>query len=98
MQKKSIMVKVNEYFDGKVKSLAMVCENGLATVGVMEPGIYEFGTSSEEMMHIIEGEMKVTFNEHNKQVYYKGQSFKVPANTRFQVEVSKDTAYICYYK
>lgn len=92
------MVKVNEYFDGKVKSLAMVCENGLATVGVMEPGVYEFGTSSEEIMQIIEGEMNVTLSDNTKQVYHKGQSFKVPANTRFQVEVSKDTAYICYYK
>ncbi|MCX7862082.1 MAG: pyrimidine/purine nucleoside phosphorylase [Bacteroidales bacterium] len=92
------MVKVNEYFDGKVKSLAMVCENGLATVGVMEPGVYEFGTTSEEIMQIIEGEMNVTLQENTKQTFIKGQSFKVPAHTKFQVEVTRDTAYICYYK
>ncbi len=92
------MVKVNEYFEGKVKSLAMVCENGLATVGVMEPGTYEFGTNSEEIMQIIEGEMTVQLPDTEKKVFNKGQSFKVPANTRFQVEIIRDTAYICYYK
>jgi hypothetical protein len=92
------MVKVNEYFDGKVKSLAMVCENGLATVGVMEPGKYEFGTTSEEIMQIIEGNMNVSIPGQNKQTFQKGQSFKVPANIRFEVEVERDTAYICYYK
>lgn len=92
------MVKVNEYFDGKVKSLAMVCENALATVGVMEPGKYEFATTSEEVMQIIEGSMLVSIPEHGIQKYNKGQSFKVPANIRFLVEVERDTAYICYYK
>ena len=32
------MFKVNEYFDGKVKSLAFKSMEGQATVGVMAPG------------------------------------------------------------
>jgi uncharacterized protein YaiE (UPF0345 family) len=42
------MFKVNDYFDGKVKSLAFESEEGPATIGVMAAGEYEFGTSTKE--------------------------------------------------
>ena len=44
------MFKVNEYFDGKVKSLAFKTADGPATIGVMAPGEYEYGTSTVEIM------------------------------------------------
>ena len=40
------MFKVNEYFDGTVKSIAFGTPEGPATIGVMAPGEYEFGTAS----------------------------------------------------
>ena len=40
------MFKVNEYFDGTVKSIAFGTAEGPATIGVMAPGEYEFGTAS----------------------------------------------------
>lgn len=40
------MFKVNEYFDGTVKSIAFDMTAGPATIGVMAAGEYEFGTSS----------------------------------------------------
>ena len=42
------MFKVNSYFDGKVSSIAFQGETLPATVGVMAPGEYEFGTSQHE--------------------------------------------------
>ena len=51
------MLKVNEYFDGKVMSIALQTETLPATVGVMEPGDYEFGTSQKEVMTIVSGKM-----------------------------------------
>ena len=39
------MFKVNEYFDAKVASIAFQADTKPATVGVMAPGDYEFGTS-----------------------------------------------------
>ena len=39
------MFKMNQYFDGKVASLAFRTATLPATVGVMAPGEYEFGTS-----------------------------------------------------
>ena len=38
------MFKVNEYFDGKVKSIGFKTSEAPATVGVMAPWHYEFGT------------------------------------------------------
>ena len=37
-------MKHNSYFEGKVRSLAIGTTDGPATVGVIEPGIYSFGT------------------------------------------------------
>jgi hypothetical protein len=91
------MIKVNEYFDGNVKSMAINTEKGKATVGVMMPGTYEFGTSTEETMEVIEGEMTVSVPGQNVYTYTKGKVFKVPANTKFGVEIKCDTSYICYY-
>ncbi len=53
------MFKVNEYFDGKVKSLAFRTAEGPATIGVMAPGEYEFGTSTVEIMTVVSGALTV---------------------------------------
>lgn len=92
------MIKINEYFDGKVKSMAINTNDGRATVGVMVPGTYEFGTSTEEKMEVIEGEMHISIPGQEKKTYTKGQYFIVPANVKFGVEIKCDTSYICYYK
>ena len=42
------MLKVNEYFDGKVKSIALKSGALPETVGVMDQGEYEFGTSQKK--------------------------------------------------
>ena len=53
------MLKVNEYFDGKVKSIALQTATLPATVGAMEAGEYEFGTSQKEVMTVVSGSMAV---------------------------------------
>ncbi len=54
------MLKVNEYFDGKVKSIAFSTAEGPATAGVMAKGEYEFGTSAKEIMRVTTGKLTVT--------------------------------------
>src|SRR3546814_12165776 len=49
------MFKVNEYFDGTVKSIAFDMTEGPATIGVMAPGESEFGTAQLEVMHVVAG-------------------------------------------
>jgi uncharacterized protein YaiE (UPF0345 family) len=93
------MFKTNEYFDGKVVSVAHEGAEGEATVGVMKAGEYEFGTSTVEIMTVISGEMNVKLPGAEKWTTYKKfESFEVEKNVKFQVSVSEDTPYLCLYK
>lgn len=92
------MIKHNQYFDGNVQSLALNGHDKPATVGVMAAGEYEFGTAEAEQMQVIHGALTVKLpgNEH-WQTYSAGETFHVPANSKFQLRVDIDTAYLCVY-
>jgi purine/pyrimidine-nucleoside phosphorylase len=93
------MFKVNEYFNGAVKSIAFNDDSRPATIGVMAKGDYEFGTSQKETMIIITGSLIATLPGSKKaKTYAAGQSFNVAANKRFKVKVNEDTSYLCYYE
>lgn len=92
------MFKVNEYFGGNVKSIAFQGEQLPATVGVMAPGEYEFGTSQREVMTIISGALTVKLpGASDWKTFARGTSFEVAANVKFQLQVKQDTAYLCTY-
>jgi len=92
------MFKTNEYFDGKVKSLAFQTESLPATVGVMAPGDYTFNTNDKETMTVVSGEMEVQFTgDESTMTFHEGESFEVDANSSFDVSVKTDTAYLCVY-
>ncbi len=93
------MFKTNEYFDGKVKSIAFTSPEGAATVGVMAPGEYEFGTGSIEIMSVISGAMEVRLPGSEKwQTIPANENFEVAANVKFGVRIQTETAYLCLYK
>jgi uncharacterized protein YaiE (UPF0345 family) len=93
------MFDVNEYFDGKVKSLAFNSGNDKATVGVMAAGDYEFGTSCIEHMTLISGEMQVKLPDENDwRDIALNETFIVASNSKFLVKIGCDTAYLCVYK
>ncbi len=93
------MFTKNEYFDGKVASLAFESNEGRATSGVMAAGEYEFGTSTIEIMTVISGEMDVKLpGETEYKTYKKFETFEVAKDTKFGVRTSCDTAYLCLYK
>ncbi|HEY7883720.1 MAG TPA: pyrimidine/purine nucleoside phosphorylase [Cellvibrionaceae bacterium] len=92
------MFKVNNYFDGNVASIAFAGEQLPATVGVMAPGDYEFGTSQKETMKVISGALTIKLPGSDQwQTFTADQSFEVEANQRFGVKVDTDTAYLCLY-
>ena len=92
------MFKTNEYFDGKVKSIAFSAGPGPATVGVMAPGDYEFGTAKKEIMSVVSGKLTVKLpGETAWQDFPKGATFTVPPNSKFQLKVAEETAYLCLY-
>lgn len=93
------MISSNEYFDAKVKSLGYTSATGNSTIGVMEPGEYEFGTSSHETMIVIEGELVALLPGESEWKSFKaGTSFQVEAGTSFQVKSIGQTSYLCKYK
>ena len=93
------MLKVNEYFDGKVKSIAVQEVEGRATVGVMEKGEYEFETDSLELMTVVAGHLTVKLPGAAAWTEFPaGSTFQVPAKARFQLKVPVDTAYLCRYR
>ena len=92
------MFKTNEYFDGKVKSIAFQTESLAATVGVMAPGEYVFNTDQKEKMTVTSGSLTILFpNATETQTYSTGESFDVDANSSFEVTVMSETAYLCLY-
>ncbi len=92
------MLTVNEYFDGKVKSIGLKTATLPATVGVMESGEYTFGTDCKEIMSVVSGALIVKLPGAEDWVtYIEGQSFEVEANQEFQLKVEVDTAYLCKY-
>ena len=93
------MLETNEYFDGKVKSIALNTQQGPATLGVMEKGTYEFSTTKKEIMVVVSGRLKVKLPGKEKyKTILKDKSFQVYENKTFEVIVEEETAYICYYK
>ena len=93
------MFNTNQYFEGKVASIAFSQPEGPATVGVMAPGEYEFGTDSLEIMHVITGKLTVKLpGSEQWEEFAAGTRFTVPANSRFNLRVEQDTAYLCEYR
>ena len=92
------MLSVNNYFDDKVTSIAFQTATKTATVGVMEIGEYEFGTSEFETMSVVSGALTVKLPKSTEwQTFNAGEQFTVDANQKFQVKVDVETAYLCEY-
>jgi uncharacterized protein YaiE (UPF0345 family) len=92
------MLKVNEYFDGKVKSIGFEDRQGPITSGVMMPGEFTFSTSSPERMTVITGSLVIRRPEDREWVTFgPGQAFDVPRDVSFDVRVEEPTAYTCRY-
>jgi len=92
------MFETNEYFEGKVKSIAFNGQDKRATVGVMAAGQYVFNTVDKEKMTVISGQLVIKLEgESEAKTYSAGQSFEVASNSEFNVSVSSDCAYLCEY-
>ena len=95
----TIIIKANVYFNGGVTSRTVIFPDGSKkTLGIMQPGDYEFNTADAEIMEILSGEMDVLLpggNEWNKVT--GGESFTVPANSKFSLKVKTLSDYCCSF-
>jgi len=93
------MFNTNEYFDGKVKSIAFSTPEGPATIGVMAEGEYEFGTTSREIMTVTSGRLDVKLpGAPDWMQVGEGGRFSVEAGQTFGVRSICQTAYLCLYR
>lgn len=95
----TLVKAANIYFDGKVTSRTVLFADGTRkTLGIMMPGDYEFGTEAAELMEIMAGEMDILLaGESEWQTIKGGESFNVPANSSFKLQVKSVADYCCSY-
>ncbi|MEN6391568.1 MAG: pyrimidine/purine nucleoside phosphorylase [Syntrophomonas sp.] len=98
-QNVSVAKRANIYFGGKVTSRIIIFGNGdKKTLGIMMPGEYEFNTALKEVMEITEGLLDVKLPGSSEwQTFVSGESFEVPANSKFSLIVKDTTDYCCSY-
>jgi uncharacterized protein YaiE (UPF0345 family) len=95
----TVIKKANVYFDGKVVSRTVVFADGSKkTLGILQPGEYEFSTGDKELMEIISGELEVALSgAASARPVQAGESFEVPANSKFRMVVKTLTDYCCSF-
>jgi len=95
----TIVKQANVYYDGKVTSRTVLFADGTKkTLGIILPGEYSFGTADKEIMEILGGSLNVLLPGAAEWVTFAaGQSFSVPANSRFSVSTDGVCDYCCSY-
>lgn len=95
----TVVKKANVYFDGNVVSRTVLFADGSKkTLGIMQPGEYEFSTGDAEIMEIISGDLDVALpGIAGWRAITGGLSFAVPANSKFRMKVKSLTDYCCSF-
>jgi uncharacterized protein YaiE (UPF0345 family) len=97
-----VTTKANVYFDGKCVSHGITFADGTKkSVGVVLPASLTFNTGAAEIMECVAGACEYKLSGADAWVRSAaGDSFSVPANSRFDIRVSPaDGAYhyICHF-
>jgi uncharacterized protein YaiE (UPF0345 family) len=95
----TVIREANIYFNGGVASHSVLFANGSKkTLGVMQPGTYEFSTGKAELMEIMSGELELLLPGSTEWLPIKGgESFNVPANSKFTMKVKSVSDYCCSF-
>ena len=92
------MLSHNSYFEDQVQSVAFTRHGRKASVGVVAPGSFNFGTEAAERMSIISGECQVQRDGSDLVVTYAaGTNFEVASNSGFTISCDDAVAYCCEY-
>jgi uncharacterized protein YaiE (UPF0345 family) len=95
----TVVREANIFFGGGVTSRTIHFPDGSKkTLGIMQPGEYEFTTDSGELMEILAGDLDVQLPGSDAwQTFTGGQSFTVGARERFGLRVRSVTDYCCSF-
>lgn len=91
--------RANVYFDGACVSHTFHTADGARkSAGAILPGTLTFGTAAPEVMDVVAGRCRVRlagtqeWSEHGV-----GDSFAVPGDSSFDIEVLETLSYVCHY-
>jgi uncharacterized protein YaiE (UPF0345 family) len=94
----TVVREANVYFNGAVTSRTVLFADGSKkTLGIMQPGEYEFSTGKAELMEILVGELEVSITGNAWQQVKGGEAFKVPADAKFVMKVKTLSDYCCSF-
>jgi uncharacterized protein YaiE (UPF0345 family) len=95
----TVTTRANVYFDGKCVSHTIELPDGTKkSVGVVLPATLNFGTGAPEVMELLDGACRVRLKGSDAWTEYRGgQSFKVPGDSSFDIEVTQALHYICHF-
>lgn len=95
----NVVKKANVYFDGGVTSRTINFPGGeMKTLGIIQPGEYEFNTGKKELMEMLAGKVEVLLAGSDAwQSYDVGDTFEVPANSAFRIRSGGLADYCCSF-
>jgi uncharacterized protein YaiE (UPF0345 family) len=95
----TIRTRANVYFDGKCVSHSIELPDGTKkSVGVILPSTLTFNTGAPEVMEVVEGQCRVRLaGQDGWTTYAGGQSFTVPGQSSFDIEVTTPLHYVCHF-
>ena len=96
----AVIKQANVYFDGKCVSHTVQFADGTKkSIGVILPATLTFNTGAPEIMETVAGSCRVKLaGESEWKSCGTGQSFKVPGNSSFEIEVAGEPYhYVCHF-
>ncbi|WGL52050.1 pyrimidine/purine nucleoside phosphorylase [Nocardioides sp. BP30] len=95
----SINTAANVYFDGRCVSHSFTLSDGTRkSAGVIFPARLTFGTGNPETMDIQAGRCRIRLaGTEEWREYTAGDSFSVPGESSFDIEVTELLDYVCHY-
>jgi len=94
----SVATRANVYFDGKCVSHSVQLADGTKkSVGVVLPSTLTFNTGAPEVMELVDGACRVKLAGGDWVAYQGGQSFNVPGDSSFEIEVTQALHYVCHF-
>jgi uncharacterized protein YaiE (UPF0345 family) len=92
------MINVNEYFQGRIKSLGFELKATPYTAGVLLPGNYTIDTEKEEHITATVGEFEVRPPGCDWKTVRTGETIMIPSKSSFDIKVIEPASYICRYR
>lgn len=94
----TVVKEANIYFNGAVTSRTVLFADGSKkTLGIMQPGEYQFSTGKAELMEILSGELDYSVAGGEWRPVQGGEAFEVPADTTFTMKVKTVSDYCCSF-